>query len=360
MNSSKIFHLEENSRTQSLDALRGVAIVMVFFYHLATMKQLPEFKGSLAMLPAFGMFGVDLFYILSGYFITRALLKSPAWDAPRFLRSRVSRIYPAFLVSLPIFLTLRWLLNLPFDLHLGLGLVLHALMLHNFFPGIGASINGPYWTLGVEFPYYMIMLAVAPFLRQRASYWLCTGLMVLVALTWRSAVFLNYPDEATRFFHATQVFGTLDEFFIGGLAAYLVGHRKWGPWLKENGRLIFSIGLACTLATFYYQESRFPTYWAAPETAILWRTALAGAMSVVIMGCAHWAPTKVLKWTGLPWLGKISYSLYLYHMLPIILRAVYFPEVDRVVALPAMAMASVALAWLSWRHVETRFHKTLK
>lgn len=73
------------NRSLWLDAVRGMAVLMVFIYHCSE----DDFIGTLAsgylkFIADIGMFGVDLFYVLSGFFITKTILKSKEWDVGKF------------------------------------------------------------------------------------------------------------------------------------------------------------------------------------------------------------------------------------------------------------------------------------
>ena len=142
----------DDHRSIALDACRGIAVFSVTAFHMTgfgILPAVPPFDGWLAC----GMFGVDFFYVLSGFFITQAILRQRAWNAGDFLRARVSRIYPAYVCSLLIVVASKFMVGHAFGTSMLVNLLLHLTMLHNIMPGVGDSLNGVYWTLGVEFPF---------------------------------------------------------------------------------------------------------------------------------------------------------------------------------------------------------------
>ncbi len=345
-------------RSLSLDAVRGVAILIVVVFHFREFGIFPALPSPYTVVPMFGMFGVDLFYVLSGFFITKAIISPAIWNPGSFLLARVTRIYPAFLFSLAFFVGLKIFNEKTFDLYLLTNIMLHSLMLHNLIPGIGGSINGTYWTLGVEFPYYFFMLAISYFLRTWKSFWITSVVMLVLCLVWRAGVFLFIPTDMGRFFASTQLPGTLDAFAFGGMAAGLVRHEKLNQLLSLWRWPVLVIGLVVTALSLNYVAHHAGHYWALGWTAILWRSSLAAGFAIIIAACANMQYSKMLHYSGLPWLGKISFSLYIYHLFPAILARKYLPEVEWQWKLPLASLLALGISWASWRFIETRFHRT--
>lgn len=349
---------KSTNRSLPLDAIRGVAVLMVVVYHYRELNLFPTLATPFRNFPFYGMFGVDLFYVLSGYFITKAVLSPQDWRPGLFLRARFSRIYPAFLFSLLIFVSVKIYHTQAVDAHLLVNICLHFFMLHNLLPGVGSSINGTFWTLGVEFPYYLFMLAIGSFIRERRSFWIAILSMIFMCLIWRASVYLYLTGDMSRFFASTQLPGTLDAFAVGGVVAKLSQHPTTNKYLRKWRWPLFAIGLTVTSMSLSYAALHAEHYWSYPWTAILWRTILATGFAITIASCSNMQFNKALAFTGLPWLGKTSYSLYIYHLAAGYLTLRYFSDAAWPVQLLVATVSAVTASWLSWRFIEIRFHRT--
>lgn len=142
-----------------IEVLRGFAAMAVFACHLAFLGgwTLAEQQRAVWFLASYGWAGVDLFFIISGFVITRSALRlRPHPDfARRFWIHRLARIYPLYLLSLIVFLVVvdsgpvtgpdAWFRILT-----------HLLMLHAYFPSTSGTINPVAWSLGIEFGLYFL------------------------------------------------------------------------------------------------------------------------------------------------------------------------------------------------------------
>ena len=344
------------ARSLSLDAVRGSAILLVVIYHYKEFSLFPTPPGPIP--PFLGMFGVDLFYVLSGFFITYAILSTHSWNPAAFLRSRVTRIYPAFIFSLAVFVILRLVAKHPIDKHLIINILLHLTMLHNLYPDIGSSLNGTYWTLGVEFPYYVLMLALGYFLRTSKTFWLASFIMVAISIIWRASAYLQIPTDAGRFFASTQLPGTLDAFAFGGIAAKVKYDGVIKRYLDLGRWPIFISGILLAAISLNYVANHAGHYWSYVWTAVFWRSGLAISFSLIIAGCSVMNYNKLLNYSGLPWLGKISFSLYIYHLWPALMISQYLKDIDWGWKLTLAGLFSTVVSWASWRFIEIRFHRS--
>lgn len=318
------------ARDSVLDGLRGIAVALVVLYHLH--EYVPQLwpgetafgeSGAVEKLMGFFWIGVDLFYVLSGYLIGSAVLKPSVWDPVRFVKNRLTRIVPAYYVSMLLVLILieqHFLENPQGWVHIGL----HALFLQGLQPWSMFSINGPYWTLSVEFGFYAVMLALAPFLRTRWIWGLLLG-MFAVGLLWRSSVWLQV-EQAQRYFWALQLPGAIDEFAMG-LTVAALQHRhgclarghKGGALV---GVLLLLAGTVLVGACLNYFVRLSVDYWAHGSVVLLSRLLLCTGFALwmagfLLMKELSWL-NALVRYSGLGLLGRISYSVYLYHV-PVIL-----------------------------------------
>ncbi|HTU49608.1 MAG TPA: acyltransferase, partial [Acidobacteriaceae bacterium] len=139
-----------------LDGFRGIAAIAVFFHHLsfASIARTPGLWNApiatICKVSRYGLYGVDLFFVLSGYLITTILLndRSSANFYFNFYWKRALRILPLYLVSL----LAAWLW---FQSSIG-GVIVSVFFIANFAGLFHVSLAGPYWTLAIEEQFYLV------------------------------------------------------------------------------------------------------------------------------------------------------------------------------------------------------------
>lgn len=343
-------------RLDALDALRALAALMVVAYHLFELS--PVVVKYLLLWPPnpYGWIGVDLFFVLSGFFIGRLVLQPARFDAGQFVRRRAWRILPAYYLSmlLIILLAQRHLLENA----AGWGQIgSHVLLIHHMIPGHHGGINGVYWTLGVEWQFYLLMLLLAPWLRRpRALPWLLLA-GVLLCWGWRAWIFLAWPpDSGARFRMATQLPGMLD-LFVAGIAVAWYSLREPERLRRTPVWLLPLAVLACIAACACVQR-HLGDFWRDAGAMLFARSGLALAFGLLVLAMLHpprWLG-RAVRWLGLAAIGRWSYSLYLAH-LPILLALwARIPEDlgtrGWVVVLAGYLVLVLAVSALSWRLVE--------
>ena len=294
-------------RLNNLQALRGVACLLVVFYHVALWEHDPQRGGNTSYalfgpVEYFGYVGVDLFFVLSGFVITWghvAALGDPTRIAG-YLRGRFWRVYPVYwacwLAAAPMYL---WLIN--WGWHLDRRAVVRYLLL---LPTDQVNAFIPQaWTLTFEMMFYTAF-AVFFLLPRRAfvpalAFWLATivaGPLVLsrlpLGLLYHTAYRLLCPKTV--------------EFVVGCLGAVAV-RRGWGG----SGRIVLTAGVvgfvAAAMANVVGRVAT-PTGW--PQ-AICFGVPLA----LIIFGAATAERSRGWQLPG--WLqsvGGASYSIYLVHI----------------------------------------------
>lgn len=361
------------ARVAVLDGLRGLAVAMVLIHHLH--EYVPRLwpgqaafgiSGPLAHAMSFLWAGVDLFYVLSGFFIASAVLRPKEWQPLAFIKSRLTRILPAYYISMVVAVLL---LNL--DLLSGMqgwvNIAMHLLMLHTMQEWTLFAINGPYWTLGVEFGFYLFMLAFAPVWRTRQG-WVMLLLMLAVCYVWKASALLGHAAPAQRFFWSAQLPGALDEFALG-MAVALARDRGWLDRLLPRaslwGAILAVLGTLIFLACIRHLTRLQTDYWMHWNTVLFIRTLLGLGFALLIAAFLLLARGPVLpwlvRWSGLGWLGAVSYSAYLYHV-PVILlmhRAVGAGSFPGWTWIAAVVFITFAVSYASHRWVEQRWHPNL-
>lgn len=362
-------HLE-NSHTSGtipvLDGVRAIAALSVVTYHinLKTIR-LHLWHTSIGSLPSAlmlsGSSGVTLFFVLSGLLLflpyARSLLSEKPWPgAGMFYLRRALRIIPGYYVSLALLV----LISQPQYLQRqNWGqLALFVFFLNDSTKQTFRQLNGPFWTLAVEWQFYILLpwiaLALYGLSRLVAARWrLWIGVFGLFALmAWGVAsrywgdYFLAHPTDTVLiprdvlngvlFVTYGQSGKYLEDFavgmLIGLLYVYLGQHargealsallRRLSPWLFVGGVLLFVV-MAAQLYTLNFSEGKGA--WHALQAGfrdLWWLNELGfavafGACVVAVLYGRRVLPA-IFAWTPLRWIGVISYSLYIWH-LPLLL-----------------------------------------
>ncbi len=351
-----------------LDGLRALAILMVMVLHAqwvlwangdpqSFLTAITE-KSPRSFWEV-GWAGVDLFFVLSGYLISRILLELPQGASLRtFYRRRALRILPLYFVTLLIAFGLGP--HLPGPLQHdpeGLALWRFATLSHNFTDQpFWSWILTPSWSLGVEAHFYLLWPLVILRLPRRHLGKVFAGLVLgLPAL--KLLALQQMPIEGL-IYHVTPF--RLDDFAAGAFVAWAQRH----PERCSPARLR---QLSCYLSPLAFIGLGLLA-WQDPVAPLLGinRPGLAvGGFSLLALGFGGWLG---LALTGLPrglhsflshpipvWLGRISYGLYLLHMLGFMVVSVLLFEQgisSPWVQVPAMFIAAIGLGAASWYGLE--------
>lgn len=304
----------EASRTVALEGVRGLAVLLVFLvhFHAAFGRLVPPgsvWHGLAVALGTAGHLGVDLFFVLSGYLIYRAVLRRPV-PFGTFMRRRVRRIYPVFLVMFALYVALSVLVpsrsKLPES-----GLVPFLLANLLLLPGVFAIVPviTVAWSLSYEMAFYLgIPVLVAGLgLRERQAWVRCILLAVPVLL-----VLLVPVPPGLRL-------GPFLMFLPGMLVAELTSMPRVRAQLGPAGELAAALLLpiACLFVVVYsegHDHSILPgwpavAHWLAIGSSF-------GLLLLFVIGRDGWLG-RAFTWRPLRYLGNMSYSYYLSHGLGI-------------------------------------------
>ena len=288
----------------ALDKLRGVAVLLVMFSHVPNVL-----KGELGLYAqaylAPGYLGVDVFFALSGFLITRILLfeRDRGGSVLAFLKRRAVRIFPAFYLLVAVMLVVRPGPELPWV----------ATYLSNFyFVGSAHSPLGHTWSLAVEEHFYLIWPLLVLGLGRVASRRAILAGMIPMALVTALVVVTFFPaNQVTAIAHLTPT--RILTLSLGSLLAYHEASlfRRPLPWTLAAS-IVGALGYLWALAGFLHPALRA---WAGLHQ--LCGLALLSTSVVVLFVQAGRLPlprASALLGAPLAWLGRISYGLYLYHL----------------------------------------------
>lgn len=307
-------------RIPALDGARGLAVAGVVFAH-----SLP-FSGRGAVAPivmgqfaALGAFGVDLFFVLSGFLITTILVETAG--RPNYFRNfyvrRILRLFPLYYLYLLLLMT-----AVPFVHHL-----IHTSMpdyhgnwlwyltyFANWKSNHAAAdpFLGHFWTLAVEEQFYLVW-PLAVFLlkpRGRALAYLC-GLLILSATVLRYYLAANHEDWLAIYRLTVTRWDTLA---MGAAAALLVRTKQSASELSGLARILMICG-SVGFATVAWAAGGVS--WELPLIQSLGSTAatLFFAGLVLYAAPSRERPSPVLSWGPLKALGTYSYCIYVIHLI---------------------------------------------
>ena len=308
------------SRLGVLDGLRGIAVLLVLWYHVWEISWLPAPLASLQFVPETGFVGVDLFFYISGFVIVYPFVKAmaagqapPSWA--HFAYRRGIKIVPSYVLSIVVAIAVGYA-------HFtGAGQALrdvaaHVLFVQSWSQSTVGSINGVLWTLAVEVEFYVLF----PLLWQafKRYPWLTAGAMVLFSQLWRmhAAQCCYHNGMYILIFNLP---GYLDVFAAGMISALL-----YVRWREGQTALRMSIATAAAIAGFAMLVLLLQNVWAmraVDQWSTVWqihnRTLTACAFALMGLGSLLAFPLwqRALANRVLLFLAVISYNLYLYHQM---------------------------------------------
>ena len=351
----------------SIDGLRAIAVTAVVLYHLG-----------ISWIPG-GFLGVDLFFVISGYVITRLILdsinQSSALDLRAFYAARLRRIYPGFLfmvVCTILFIGVwapeaikRFLSDLPFALTGTINWLLVARH-QDYFETVGRPpLLQHTWSLAVELQFYLIwpiiLLGVLKYFGKKNI----ARIALVIAMVSGTALFFVslQLDQANAQQISHIYFGTdthsLGLFLGSALAVSWIPQNLSADIEKRAQDVIDGIGvfgLLGLISTFLFIDE---------SNASLYRIAfpLAGIFGcLVIISLVHPASrfAPIISTAPFRWIGQRSYGIYIWHW---VIFQVTRPSVDLSGQTWALYLARVllvlALADISLRWVEIPFRQGL-
>jgi peptidoglycan/LPS O-acetylase OafA/YrhL len=331
-------------RRPALDGIRGLAVIGVVLAHFELASGFGE--G--------GMVGVDVFFCLSGFLITTLLLEersaSGRINLPAFYRRRAARLLPGMLVFVATTIALVSITGVDRSTTLPSVPVVLAYV-ENWWAASGQSAGalGHMWSLSVEEQFYLVWPAVVILaLRdRRATLAAVAALGALVAVIDRERACLNGAHCVYRVYLSTDT--RMDQLLLGALlaigcqAGLLDGVGRRAASLLGWPALVILTVFCCSATSW---SSHFYDTTGMSITALLSCTLIASALA-----STDGALLKLLSWRPLTAVGLVSYGIYLWNELFLVLirdgtGIGQYPRAALIVVLTATASA------LSWRFVE--------
>lgn len=293
-----------------IDGLRAIAVLSITFYH-AQMQlfDIKWFEG--------GFIGVDVFFVISGYLITRIILselQDNTFSLINFYQRRARRILPMLFFVIIVSLPFAWKILLPSDLTEYAKSILASLsFVSNFFfyfsateYGANSALLKPLlhtWSLAVEEQFYLVFPILAIFVSKLFRKHFLTIFVALSLLSLQLGVEMEERNPDLNFFLSITRFW---ELAVGSILAY----RELNFKILEEGiakRILPMLGLYLIIYSilFFDNANSHPSF----QTLI----PIIGVALIISYASKEELVGKILGSKIFVWIGLISYSIYLWH-----------------------------------------------
>jgi len=327
------------NRIYSIDSLRAVAMTMVIAQHCG-------------LLP-FGWTGVWLFYVISGFVISRTLIHenltsafAPSGHYLSFLMRRIFRIIPPYAAYIGLCLMVALVIELPPQVR---ELPYLASFTYNwrmiFAADSQSRILGHLWTISVEEQFYILAPWLILLLRRERA---IIGLVAVVALgplarsvlSDQLAAFYADPGRLAFGVYASSI-GHFDAFALGSLLAHFEGHVRRSPQIATRLLRLAIAVLVVYVATYAYLNIRAGAHgidivrnlvsgilFGQKREVFVYVAVDLCAVAIIAGAVAGWRAFKVLEHPALVAVGQFSYGGYLLHPLALLIIHQFLGSMD--------------------------------
>jgi peptidoglycan/LPS O-acetylase OafA/YrhL len=290
----------------AIDGLRALAVLAVVVFHLEE-----------TWLPG-GFIGVDVFFVISGFLITNLILRDCSenrFSFSRFYQRRIARLFPSMFLVLIVTFSISCLIYDPrFIADSARHMVEAALSVANIsneheaggYFGIAKDVHPflHFWSLSVEEQFYIFFPTTLLLLRRFAKKRVTTALSILLLVSLVACMMVT-PRNANWAFYMLPTRAW--ELLTGAVLASAQFQRR-DVVLPNVYRLAGLLGiLLLAISVVFVRSSNFPGYLAILPVAAT-AAILAGSASAT-----DWLE-RFLSWTPLVLIGRVSYTLYLWHL----------------------------------------------
>ena len=347
-----------------IDGLRAIAVILVVFYHL----KIPFFSG--------GFLGVDIFFVISGYLITKIIYHNydnKNFNFFNFLIKRIKRLFPALLFILLIVVSFGYLILSPVDYVKVVKSAISSFFFisnfyywseSNYFDQINEFKSLVHtWSLGIEMSFYLIIPFIILFFKKLNKKTILSIIISFLILTTIVCLYINSKGPVIEnnslggIFFGKYISDTLFylipfrlyEFFFGVILFYLP-KQNFNKFIKQ---IFFILGLVLIFISLVIIKPNL-------ELQIIFTIPCLIGSAIII----HFRDAEhfnfILKNRISVFIGLISYSLYLIHW-PIITLYKYI-KVDKLILSEKLIILaiSILLSFVSLKIIEKPFRSELK
>lgn len=361
-------HGMRESRMPALDGLRGWAVLAVMFYHFALpFAQQSDGRASWAILRVLltGSYGVDMFFVLSGFLITGILLDSRNREGyfKTFYLRRLVRIFPLYYGVLAVcFGALFWMPVFNQYVSKQAWLWLYGA---NFTHLAGFDFTqgfAHFWSLAVEEHFYLVWPVIVLWCNRQQLMLVSMTMLLASAVTRCAIISGGWLDSETA---AMITPLRLDGLAIGALiAAISRGPAGLLPFRKLAVGLVLAGTFASLVSKGLYGSNDGSIWGLSGIGHLTVSIAVSGILILSITGAGFWQ--TLLNWNLLRFFGKYSYGLYVFHFLlqPWLDGAFWFvpslPALSLVLHIACATFITLGVSLWSWHLYEKQFLKLKK
>lgn len=302
-------------KLQYIDAIRGIAILMVILVHTA--QKIEGLSSVINAVAQYGQMGVQLFFLASAYTLCRAFAQRRDEDKPlmAFFIRRFFRIAPLYYFGIIFYSAIYFLareLNLPLGMQLGpytlKNVLANMFFVHGFVISANNNIVPGGWSIGTEMAFYSIfpvLFVCCTALRARGIgyVWFGFALICLISLSFAAVIGRFEQGVVYRDFFSNNIVSQMPVFFMGMVLFFLQNHDETVPlWLKSW--TLQAIGF------IFFTFIVFNLWDGNSNTQI--------AVRVICVGISFFCLFNLLRICPHPLailcaIGRVSFSMYMFH-----------------------------------------------
>ncbi|MEO6732967.1 MAG: acyltransferase [Ferruginibacter sp.] len=342
-------------RIRPLDGLRALAVLGVIWIHSWSYCGNPSLK--LASVDIYKMIaiagnGVDFFFVISGFCMYLLIDKSRLTlkKYGHFFYKRFLRIAPPFFISVLVYAIILKALDHSFDFWYNV--LFHLLFLNNVVTG--NVIYGPFWSIGVEWHFYIIL----PFMITLINHFSAVRAVLLISMVSIFLYSIAILGQWDMNWWENQIIIRFPEFGCGIIAAdfYLKG-KKIPSFLSGSMGLLLGLSIMYLGRCLMYTPLLITVGKSAFFLKAISYTVMTSGFAFILFHVIS-IPSiaaSFLSNTVLNYLGKISYSIYLWHGLSFTLLTKYFDKWELLQFKPLLVFSSVTLLTIFIAHFSYQF-----
>jgi peptidoglycan/LPS O-acetylase OafA/YrhL len=352
----------------NLNGLRFIASFLVIIHHIEQIKSISKIDNYWEAIPfvrIIGKLGVVLFFVLSGFLITYLLLAEEYFfkniSIRKFYMRRILRIWPLYFLI--IFLAFFVLPNIDIFTFPGYGkdviysnLLLKLFLYVIFFPNLVLTLLGivPYashtWSIGTEEQYYLVWPIILKYFKK---YRIILMLFIILSYLALDKILSTHYSDILPYKNVVKAFWSsfnIDCMAIGGIYAILLFQKSKILKLLQNNIVFY---LTLILVVFLMLKGVYIPYIQYEFYSVLF--------GIIILNFATNEKIQIsLENRVLNYLGNISYGLYMYHPIGIVLALAITSSINFItnwLLYPLSFALTIIIAGLSYKYYETFFLK---
>lgn len=332
-----------------LDGIRALAVMLVFIFHLN-----PHWISG-------GFIGVDIFFVISGYLITQIIwqqISTNNFNYLDFMWSRCKRLLPAYLMLILVTSALTAIFLLPNEL---LNFSQSALSSAFFVSNVFFYLNSGYfdesaesfpllhtWSLAVEWQFYLVFPIVLILFKRLISNKAFIVLSIFILLSCAISIIVTFVDHSLAFYLSPF---RIAEFMLGGIVSFTNSQPKPNKMLYFSASANVSFLVLLFFAFNLNDDSIFP---GTNALIVAFTTAI---LIFSLRNCEKCLIKAIFSSPPLLFLGKISYSLYLWHWPIILFSKYYFEKIHTPIIYLSIIVTTFFCSLISYFLIENSLRK---